>query len=737
MRRKKVMLLAGCGLSKAASKSIPCLPSLIKKYCEKIGRNDLCTEIDKNKAIINDILGNLSKDGEMNKKEWRDTIEEFAIEVQNANPTDPAHTSILNLWEKRYLNWIFCLNYDDLIERSFGRDKYEIIRTPSDLKRFLQTLSNKLPLIKAHGDLWMMQCPECGRYKTVPTNTPHELYREERCEYCNDGILEPYAAMPDSARTASTKFVERLGNKIKEFDLIICVGFSGEYDTHITGMLEESQKLGTKICKIDPIETRLSYISDIKIDLYAEDAFTKIQETLEGIEAGKKDKENMKGLNLAFSHTLLDSIYQAIPLTEIEWEICKNPRFRGLQWIYQLGLKYCKFIGARHSRFEHSLGTMQVADEIYMHLQEDTDKRNADERQFLRLGALLHDIGHVCFGHLGEETIKELGIKNFSHAAFADEVLMDSGLKNILEDFFKDSYYTYEDIIKLINGNSGILILDKVIDSPYDADKLEYLLRDSKMTGKEYGLELDKSTFLNNIVIRSNDLFIKEEGTSALERIAEARYHMYKEVYANADVRGYESMFKKVLKAWIRDNPSKEFKLESREWLRNFLKSDDVIMAGIKEDLDDAWKKRKTNKATFWKGGADKLKFVKKVLDIVGGAEELPKPLLINIKAKNGSEPQYIKKVLQSLSSIEDEFRYDVIIDTYFFDPLGGYKNEPFIIREDNKLYKLSDLSPLVNAIKNAYDYKIRVYLIDEDKRERIVDRIEEELKNTKIITME
>lgn len=684
MRRKKVMLLAGCGLSKAASSGIPCLPTLIRKFCEKINRNDLCTEIDQNKAVINNILHSLYDNGEMNKEEWRDTIKWFAGEVQRAEPTDDAHKVILNLWEEGYINWIFCLNYDDLIERSF-RDKYEIIRTSSDLMHFLQTLSNKLPLIKAHGDLWMMQCPKCKRYKTVPTSTPYELCREERCE-CGEH-LEPYAAMPDSARSASKEFVNSLRNKMKEFDLIICVGFSGEYDTHITDMLEESKQFGMKICKISPSKTRLSSISDIKIDLHAEEAFPKIQETLEGI---KNEKESRKGLNLDFSYALFDPIYHNIQLTEIEWKICKNPIFIELRGVYQLGLKYCKFIGARHSRFEHSLGTMQVADEIYMHLQEANDKRNADERQFLRLGALLHDIGHVCFGHLGQDTIKELGVEDFSHTKFADEVLKDSGLKDWLEKevFFKNSYYTYNDLIKLIDGNSGIIVLDKIIDSPYDADKLEYLLRDSKMTGREYGIELDKSTFLNNIIIRNDDLLVKEEGISALERIAEARYHMYKEVYANADVRGYESLFKKVLMAWIRDKHSEEFKLGGTRWIKDFLDHDDVIMKKIKDDVDSALKEyEEKNGITFWHGGKDKLDFVKRVLDIIRGVKELPKPLVINVEVEKNVKPQDVEKTLRSLSSIEDEFRYDVIIDTYFFDPLGNLKNEPFIIKEDKKLW--------------------------------------------------
>ena len=43
-----------------------------------------------------------------------------------------------------------------------------------------------------------------------------------------------------------------------------------------------------------------------------------------------------------------------------------------------------------------------------------------------------------------------------------------------------------KDLIRLIQGKSGIKVLEKIIKSTFDADKIEYLLRDSKMTGREY-----------------------------------------------------------------------------------------------------------------------------------------------------------------------------------------------------------------------------------------------------------
>lgn len=754
MRRKKVMLLAGCGLSKESG--APCLPSLFEKYLRNIERNEDAERIRREEGYFYQLIVELFSNGAMYTKEWSETIEWFSKAVEEAHPTK-THDIILQLWDEQYITSIVSLNYDNLIERACKekwRDNWEkkckIILNLEEGKNFLKAFSVQLPLIKAHGDLWMMQCRKCRKVRLVTRGIPFKYYKEERCE-CGES-LHPFTLMPDSARKESQDFVKYFKGKKEEFDLVVCVGFSGRYDTHITDMLKDFKDSGVEIVNVNPNKTTLNF-SDVLIGLEANKAFTKLQKYIDVI---KKEYEAKKK-DLELNHTFFDTIYKAINLTDIEWEICHSMGFRNLQGFHQLGLKYRKFISATHTRFEHSLGVMQVADEMYSSLHQidengklkpDPD-RHQSERQFLRLAALLHDIGHICFGHLGEETVNDflsdVGYE-FSHTEFAEDVLEHSNLEDLLEGKFlrrppsydelikwiKDeksasySYYTYKDLIKLIKGESKIGILDKIVDSPFDADKLEYLLRDSKMTGRGYGIELDKEIFLSNLVARNGDLYIREEAISALERVVEARYHMYKEIYADPYVRGYETLFKWVLKEWIHHHEwIKTGNERDTKWIMKNLildKNDSVIIKEINTKINSEGVK-------FFNDGLDEVNFLKIAMNIISGTKELPEPMVLKIRTEKSRKD--IETKLRSLSSIENSFIYKVIIDTYFFDPIGGGRNEPKIITKNMKLKSVDELSSFIMALKNAYDYKIRVYLFDESIRENVVKEIDKKLEDT------
>ena len=118
-------------------------------------------------------------------------------------------------------------------------------------------------------------------------------------------------------------------------------------------------------------------------------------------------------------------IHGFIRFSENERQIIDDPHFRRLRWIRQLALTELVYPGATHTRFEHSLGVMEVASRIFDSLarthgnvMEQTfatveqlkERPLARARQLIRLAALLHDTGHCCFSHAAEEVIlKNLG----------------------------------------------------------------------------------------------------------------------------------------------------------------------------------------------------------------------------------------------------------------------------------------------------------------------------------------
>ena len=117
-------------------------------------------------------------------------------------------------------------------------------------------------------------------------------------------------------------------------------------------------------------------------------------------------------------------IHDFIRFTEEEIKIINHPAFQRLGKVYQLGQAHLVFRGATHKRIEHVLGTVWVAQKIANALHASyhrsskkgwrdrtrcayAENLSLKEVRFVRLAALLHDIGHLPAGHTLED---ELGL---------------------------------------------------------------------------------------------------------------------------------------------------------------------------------------------------------------------------------------------------------------------------------------------------------------------------------------
>ena len=99
-----------------------------------------------------------------------------------------------------------------------------------------------------------------------------------------------------------------------------------------------------------------------------------------------------------------DSVYGDINLSEFEVRVMDMPQFQRIRRIKQLGLINLIYPGANHSRFEHCIGTMNLATKLATNL--DLSK---DEIELVRISGLLHDVGHGPFSHVSE------GVLSFPH----------------------------------------------------------------------------------------------------------------------------------------------------------------------------------------------------------------------------------------------------------------------------------------------------------------------------------
>ena len=76
-----------------------------------------------------------------------------------------------------------------------------------------------------------------------------------------------------------------------------------------------------------------------------------------------------------------------------------------------MGTAYLVYPGATHTRFAHSLGTMNVMDKVAHKLDILGHISSEEEIQILRMAALLHDIGHFPFSHALENPISVISSK--------------------------------------------------------------------------------------------------------------------------------------------------------------------------------------------------------------------------------------------------------------------------------------------------------------------------------------
>ena len=229
-----------------------------------------------------------------------------------------------------------------------------------------------------------------------------------------------------------------------------------------------------------------------------------------------------------------DPIHQLIKAKGCEVKIIDSFPLQRLRFIKQLGISYLVFPSAQHSRFEHSLGTMELADKIYTSLGLKDEKLY----NLVRLAGLLHDIGHTPFSHT-----TEIFLGDKSHEQIGERVLFEEGLVDIL----LRCGYTWEDVQMLVNiAFRKTENFPKVITGEFGADRMDYLRRDAYFCGTSYGF-FDYSRLLENIILIEGKKCVHVSALRSLESFVIGRYFMYSQVYFHKVIRILNIHLKEVL----------------------------------------------------------------------------------------------------------------------------------------------------------------------------------------------
>lgn len=245
-----------------------------------------------------------------------------------------------------------------------------------------------------------------------------------------------------------------------------------------------------------------------------------------------------------------------------ERKIIDHPTFQRLRHIRQLAMTYLVYPGAMHSRFEHSLGVMELATQAFdllalrheellkgelKQIPELSEDTIAKARQTVRLMALLHDVGHPAFSHAAESTIpggdhEKLSIHIIGTILGADiDGTFFEGLSGLL--------------VRLMEKSQELTFLREFVASQMDMDRTDYLRRDSLHCGVDYGV-FDSRRLIDSLTVIENpdsgllQLAIRRGGEHTFEALILARYQMNTQVYLHRIRRIYDYYLTEYMKRW-------------------------------------------------------------------------------------------------------------------------------------------------------------------------------------------
>jgi HD superfamily phosphohydrolase len=297
---------------------------------------------------------------------------------------------------------------------------------------------------------------------------------------------------------------------------------------------------------------------------------------------------------------IFDAVYGYVELDKHEFRLVNTAIFQRLHWIKQLGPLHTVFPSAQHSRFSHTIGVFYIAKKMIEHLKSLPEygyKFANGEDRILKFAALLHDIGHVPLSHVGERVLerdmearaKEEDDKEPSiiagldllrmkprakawHRLFPDENLLCSGTKlherlsaeialhdreidKVLARVWPSTTKREECKRRIAQAIVGMDLSDiptVLLHSELDADRLDYLLRDSFFTGVGYG-QVDLDYIISRLAIwRKNPLespvlCIEHKGLHTIEHYIFGRFFLQTQVIYNRKVRFLDLLFEDVM----------------------------------------------------------------------------------------------------------------------------------------------------------------------------------------------
>ena len=378
--------------------------------------------------------------------------------------------------------------------------------------------------------------------------------------------------------------------------------------------------------------------------------------------------------------------------------IVQHPLIQRLTRINQLGVASVVYPGARHTRFQHSIGAFHLMSEAIISLQQKGNFIFDSEAEAVQAAILMHDIGHGPFSHVLEHSI----ISGISHE---DISLM------MMEKINHDLNEQLNLAIKIFKDEYPKKFLHQLISSQLDMDRLDYLRRDSFYTGVTEG-NIGSARIIKMLNVYNDHLAVESKGIYSIENYLTSRRLMYWQVYLHKTAVAYEKVLVNALmraKELIRQGnelfatPALQYFLSNDVNAKWF--ADDGTTLSMYQELDDndIWSSLKV-----WKHHDDVILSTlstdmveRKIFKVEVYDEPIPEERIETISkeisSKMGISVNDAKTYMMNVSEIQKDM-YDTNDDSIT------------ILYKDDVTKDISDASELLNV--QLLSKKIRKYYL-------------------------
>jgi hypothetical protein len=378
--------------------------------------------------------------------------------------------------------------------------------------------------------------------------------------------------------------------------------------------------------------------------------------------------------------------------------IVEHPLFQRLNRINQLGLASVVYPGARHTRFQHSLGAFHLMTEAVRSLQEKGNFIFDSEAEAVEAAILMHDIGHGPFSHVLEDTL----IHGISHEEIS--LLM-------MEEINKCFNGQLNLAISIFKGDYPKNFLHQLISSQLDMDRLDYLRRDSFYTGVTEG-NIGSARIIKMLNVIDDSLVVEHKGIYSLENYLTTRRLMYWQVYLHRTCVAYEKVLVNMLtraKHLIRmgqtvfASPALLYFLHNEVDADWFATHPEALTYYGELDDSDLWSAMKA-----WKHHDDK------ILSTLA-TDMLDRHIFKVEVTEEPVEEMHIATIAKEISArmeitIDDAKRYMMSVNTISKDMYNVEDDSIAILYKDGTIRDISEASELLNV--QLLSKKIRKYYL-------------------------